>query len=64
MADLLAKEGSETEFIGSIRQAVEEWLYKEHTEYWQSLVGCGHSKTFIKGPERSRILRMLKPNRN
>ena len=42
----MAKTGSESKFIGSepyfdlsyrpVRQAVEEWKCKEHTEYWLS----------------------------
>ena len=43
---------------------VEEWICKEHTKYWQSIVGCRHSTTFIRGYERSRTLKLLKQNRN
>ena len=75
MTDLLVKMRSETKFIGSeycfglsyrpIIQDVEDvWMGKERIEYWQSIVGCRHSKIFIKRPQRSRSLKLIKQNRD
>jgi hypothetical protein len=73
IADQLVKMSSLHPFIGPepvcgisetvARQAITDWVRREHHKYWQSTLGQKHAKVFLDGSSAKRMAEHLKLSR-
>ena len=69
-ADLLAREGSSSPFIGPwpsiplsrgfFNNTIKEWLLKQHSLHWNNIGGCEQSRLYLKKPLSSVTQEILK----